>query len=105
MAMEASLWMSTSLSTGSMRGVTANILKWTDGKRDRGLIYSAVIHKKEQMMAYLQKHGWVPQRWSRIELTFSVWGVEGLVSLDEDVARLEGHHDDFLQQAVGELSE
>lgn len=23
--------------------------------------------------------------------TFTIWGIEGLVGLDEDVARLEGH--------------
>ena len=37
-------------------------------------------------------------------LTFAARGVEGLVGLDEDVARMEGHQDDFLQLLVRELS-
>ena len=39
-----------------------------------------------------------------IELTCALRGVEGLVSLDEDVPGLEGHQDDFLQQSVREPS-
>lgn len=38
------------------------------------------------------------------DLTFAVGGVESLVSLDEDVPGLEGHHHHFLQQPVWELS-
>lgn len=38
------------------------------------------------------------------DLTFAVRGVQGLVSLDEDVPGLEGHHHHFLQQSVWEPS-
>ena len=37
-------------------------------------------------------------------ITFSIGCVDGLICLDEDVTRLEGDHDHFLQQSIWELS-
>ena len=44
------------------------------------------------------------QQWCSSGLTCAVGGVDGLVSLDEDDAWMEGHQDDFLELAVRELS-
>jgi len=38
------------------------------------------------------------------KFTSAVGGVDGLVSLDEDIARLKGDHDNLLKQSVRELS-
>lgn len=37
------------------------------------------------------------------DLTFAVGRVEGFVGLDKNVARLEGHHDNLLQESIREL--
>lgn len=44
------------------------------------------------------------QQWCSSGLTCAAGGVDGLVSLDEDVAWIEGHQDDFLKLMVRELS-